>query len=244
MHKLAKTVDIKDLAFGNIGGHVWQELKTTPGMVPTWTICQKAKLWDDEAKYGTTVWPWLTGKGNDFLSAEASPVMTQLGEVMSIEVGLGERKDRLLCGPLGPILKSRSQVNVMYMEVTPGQQMKGDVWGAIQVGLQQQSGVRLIYWGSEQAIDEQLAGPLGRLMQEGQALGGYKTRMVNVHLYSDEPLGGKELHCKNVDRVALLLSPTPFRNTFTYVVSHLSWTPTILTHLLRCMEITTSCHIL
>ena len=243
MRRLAKEVDVKDMGFGNIGGHVWQELKTTPGVTPKWSIVKNAKLWDDAARFGSTVWPWLTGKGDDILSAEASPVMTQQGEVLDIEVVLGERKDRLLCGQLGPILNSRSQVNLMYVEVTVGQQLQGDVLGAIQVGLKQKSGVGIIYWGTDEAIDEQLAGPLGRLLQEGQALGGYKTRMVKVFLQSDDPLGDKDLHCQNVDRVALLISPKPFKSTFTYVVSQLSWTPTILTHLIRCMDMIRPCYL-
>ena len=200
-------------------------------------------MWVDEDRYKTTVWSWLTKKEEDILSAEASPVMTQQGEVLSVDVELGDRTDRLLCGQLGPILNSRSQVNLLYLEVTPGEQLQGDVLGAIQVGLKQKSGVRLIYWGSEQAITEQLAGPLGKLLQEGQALCGYKTRKIQVFLPKDEPLGDRQQWGQNVNRVALLISPSTFKNSMTYITSHVPWTPSILSHLIKIMDITRSSHV-
>ena len=243
MYKLARAVDISHLSLGNPGGGVWSELKSTPGLAPKWAIVKKAQLWVDEDRYKTTVWPWLTGKGEDILSAEATPVMTQQGEVLSVDVELGDRTDRLLCGQIGPILNTRSQVNLVYVEVKTGEVLQGDVLGAIQVGLKQKTGVRLIYWGSEEAISEQMAGPLGKLLQEGQALYGYKCRKVHIFLPKDDPLGEKEQYNQNVHRVVLLISPPPFRNSMNYVVSHVQWSPTILSHLIKCMDIIRSSHL-
>ena len=79
VYKLARAVDISHLSLGNPGGGVWSELKSTPGLAPKWAIVKKALLWVDEDRYKTTVWKWLTGKGEDILSAEATPVMTQQG---------------------------------------------------------------------------------------------------------------------------------------------------------------------
>lgn len=102
---------------------------------------------------------------------------------------------------------------------------------AIEHGVKQEGGVRVVIWGPEGPVhnirDNQIQ---PRLEGEG-VMAGFKSREVVAHLARDDPLGGRAPGTLNVNRVALVLGPVTIKTSVDYMVFNIPWCPAVVGHL-------------
>ena len=95
-------------------------------------------------------------------------------------------------------------------------------------------------WGTPEAVAQVTAGPLAKLLAAGGEFQGYKTRIITVHMpfvMNQDSLPGKQTFCQNVTRNVLLVTPTTFRNSMDYIVSHQQWSCSIVLHLIHILDV-------
>jgi hypothetical protein len=236
--KLVRAVDISVLSVGNVGGHVWAELKEGERN-PPFSLLKKAKLWQEEDRFKKPVWSWLCEEGKDWSVSAQAAVRTQQGEVVKINVNIDSKTERLMCGELGAILTSRSVVHLLYIEVKSGDTVLSEAVLAAMVKLgQQKTGIRIILWGEPAAVQQVKTGPMAKLLESGGPLNAYRSNEIDVFLPKDDLYGTRTVGQTNTKRVAFLLSPTQMRPVITYAVSHVPWTPSIPVHLIHFLDIT------
>lgn len=117
MQKLMRMVSQKGMSFGNLGGGMWADLKADPTLTPEFSYLHRAPLWSDERRFSKPVWSWLCGTGKDWTVDPAVVFRTQEGDTHGLDLDNGEKKARLMWGPLGPILKARSHVDLLFLEL-------------------------------------------------------------------------------------------------------------------------------
>ena len=110
-----KLVPSNHLAFGNPGGNFWTDVKSGT-MLPRFDILRKATLWAEPGLYSRSVWSWLCEGAQDFAVAAVEDLFTQAGQAHGISIDIGEKKGVLRHGQLGPLVKSRQVVNLLYIE--------------------------------------------------------------------------------------------------------------------------------
>ena len=174
-------VSQKDLSFGNVGGVFWTQVKTDPLFKAPFSTLKKAALWSDEGRFKEGVWSWLCAEGEDWTVEATKKVQTQEGDVFSVQLDVGDKKERLLWGPMGALLKSRSLVDVILVEVSDMQNpLAEEVVGAIAHASKSKGGVQLMFWGNPDVIGVLLSGSLTRMMGPTSCLAGYRLKKVTV----------------------------------------------------------------
>lgn len=240
--KLVHTVDASSLGFGLVGGSVYQRLKNNPNETPSWEQLSKAALWSQKDRFGK-VQSWLQA-GPQWNVKAFQMVPTTTGKVMPVEVDIEGRKEKLHCGAMGAILNTRSVVSLIYAEVKAKEDhiLPPDVMGAIGSLATSRSAVRLIIWGDPAVVERLAEGPLKGMQEDGGPLSGYKSKRIRVFLPREDVYGPRGTGVTNVERLALILCPHPMKPSYSYVVSHVAWGPSILDHLIQCAGITMSPH--
>ena len=141
-------------------------------------------------------------------------------------------------GPARGLLKSRSVVDVVLVEVSNvNEPLSEETVGLVAHAAKQRLGVRLILWGSPEVMASLEAGQLAKLTEGGSCLTGYKMKKMTVYLPKEEPLGARSAGALNVERLVILLSPSPMRSCLTYMVSHIGWCPALVAHLVWCLDV-------
>ena len=102
----------------------------------------------------------------------------------------------------------------------------------------QKQGMRMIIWGTTEAIQKVNRELLSEMLCVGGPLQGYKTRVISVFLSKDDPLPFRAGYSANVTRSVLLLSPTGFKKGMDYMVTQCSWSPSLIVHLIGLLDIT------
>ena len=137
-----------------------------------------------------------------------------------------------------PILASRTEATVVLAEFGITDNPWSDELNAVVHHCQRQKqGLRMVIWGTQDAIQKVQHVLLSDLMSVGGLLQGYKTRTILVHLSKDDPLPFRLGYCNNVTRSVLLLSPTGFKKGMDFMVTHLSWSPSLIVHLVSLLDI-------
>lgn len=101
----------------NLGGEFWNRVKANPDITPPFEALSKATLWVDTHQYQKSVWSWLCGEGPGFNVDVAKALSAKEGDPVSVDIEVGERKARLNVGDVGPLLRKRSLVDLLYIEV-------------------------------------------------------------------------------------------------------------------------------
>ena len=136
------------------------------------------------------------------------------------------------------ILASRTEATVVLAEVGITDNPWSDELRAVVDHCQRQKqGLRMVIWGTQDAIQKVQHVLLSDLMSVGGLLQGYKTRTIMVHLSKDDPLPFRPGYASNVTRSVLLLSPTGFKKGMDFMVTHLSWSPSLIVHLVSLLDI-------
>ena len=224
-----------------MSGSQWSHLKHNPDEFPPIESLKKSQLWACEQLYKYSVWSWLTEGGESFTAASAAALQTQQGEVVVVDVSIGNRQEKLMFGGQGPLLNSRSEATLLVADVGgPGGTAENpsywplELMQAIGYGKKQKFGMRLAIWCSDDDCELIMKGPMTKLLSTD--FRGYKVRVLSVFLPKDEPLAGKTVWNSNVCRKVILVSPTPFKKAWDVVVTHLSWTPTLIGHFVNVMD--------
>jgi hypothetical protein len=232
---VVRAVPLADLTMSGLGGGVWANLKVDDSKFPPVEAIKQAKLWKNEDLYKTTVWGWLCEEAAWPAPASGNTLITDVGEVYSLDVRHGGREEKLLVGGLGPLLVSRTMAAMVVCEIESG--WPEELAHVINNCHKQRSGVKLAIWGTTDAIDVIVKGPLLALLAPGGQLQGYKTRTLDVYLPRDDPLPGRPSGWTNVRRSVVLVSPGSFRSCPSYVVSHQPWTASLIVHMKNVLDL-------
>ena len=198
-------------------------------------MLKKAALWSKKERFEKAVHSWLTSKDTSWNVAASQAVLTQQGKVVPVEVEIGEWREKLHVGKLGPLLNTRSVVSLIYLELKEKADgpIGGDVLAAIGHLAMKKGGVRLIVWGTKFVMEKARAQLLA--MQEGGGpLSGYQEKEILVFLPNESCYGSRTHGYANVDRHVLILGPSTMKQCLGYVVSHLPWGPSLVDHLIQC----------
>lgn len=112
-------VNHKDLTC-NLGGEFWHALKLNADHTPPFEALSKANLWSNAKAFEGPVWSWLVGggEGAGFNVDIQRALGAKQGEPLGVDIEAGERKARLLVGEVGPILRKRPILDLIYIELS------------------------------------------------------------------------------------------------------------------------------
>ena len=193
--KLMKQCPVRDLTFGNVGGHVWSQVKADQNFIPPFSILKRAPLWAEESRFKDTVWRWLCEGAEDWAIKEAEQLETKEGAVMSVDVQVGRATAKLMWGDVVPVLRTRSQTEVLLFEVNnENQPLSSEAIAAIGIAGRQKTGVRIIVWGPPAVVEALKKGVLLKLMEASNPLYNYKTKEVIACVPQDEAGGPRPNH--------------------------------------------------
>ena len=233
-----RMVSKEHLTPGKIGGGAWAELKFDENKFPTWQQLQGASLWRCPELYKSSVWSWLCSDNNPWAKATAATLNTQDGSLCTVTVEVGDREEKLLLGPVGAILSSRTEANLVVAELG----VHGNFWSeelaaTISHCSNQRGGVRLALWGTTESVEAAVKGPVTDLIAADGLLPGYKSRIITVHLPQDDPLPYRISWSTSVVRHVLLLSPDMFSSGPDYITSLIGWCPAVINQLVHLLNV-------
>ena len=242
--KLKNCVDASQLGIGVQPGTIYHDLKMDPTKTPKWELLQKAGLWKNKAQYEHSVWSWLTSTKQEWSVAASQALVTQGGTVIPVDVEIGDRREKLMCGTLSSILNTRSLISLILVELKESAEdpFPSEVSALITSLSNKKVSVRLILWGTPKAVDQALAGSVEQLMAGGCPLVGYKQRRIEVFLNNEACYGERVTGYSSVHRVAVILNPQPMRASYGYMVSQVGWVPTLVDQLILIAGVAMWCH--
>ena len=235
-----KQCPVRDLTFGNVGGHVWSQVKADQNFIPPFSILKRAPLWAEESRFKDTVWRWLCEGAEDWAIKEAEQLETKEGAVMSVDVQVGRATAKLMWGDVVPVLRTRSQTEVLLFEINnENQPLSSEAIAAIGIAGRQKTGVRIIVWGPPAVVEALKKGVLLKLMEASNPLYNYKTKEVIACVPQDEAGGPRPKGYTMCFRTVLLLAPgaANLRPIPPILVSHVGWRPTLIGHLLASLDL-------
>lgn len=104
---------------GNFGGPFWHALRLNPDHTPPFEKLSKSTLWADAKQYEVPVWSWLCGGGGRGFNVDIGRALNpREGDPVPVDIEVGERKARLLVGEVGPILRKRPILDLVYVELS------------------------------------------------------------------------------------------------------------------------------
>ena len=178
------------LKIPNIGGGAWSELKFDDNKFPSLAALQEAPLWKLKDLYSASVWSWLCSNQESWPATSATSLTTQQGDVCRVEVQVGDRAEKLLVGPLGAILNSRTEAHLLWTEVGVQENFwPEELEAAITHLCRQKGGFRVVLWGTADAIAKAQYGPVAKLTSVGGVLQGYRTRFIAAYI-------PRMIHCR------------------------------------------------
>ena len=116
-------------------------------------------------------------------------IKTQTGEVLTAQVDVGDKKEKLMWGPIGPIMQCRQHIDCLYIECTNySEPVTAEALEAIQLAVQQPGQVRVVFYGDPGVKQQLRVNMLASMNRPGLALAGFKVKMVWVHLPKEDEI--------------------------------------------------------
>jgi hypothetical protein len=187
------------------------------------------------------VYPWLLEGAQDLGAEQAEKVLTEHGEVYSVD--LPEQKRKVYYGGLSAIMRTRTVTDVMLLEIMPPTGTRENAvdqpqCAAISMACKQAAnGLRLIVYGAEAAIADAKQYPLAKLETGAGCLGGFRRKELVVHLHREDSLGKRETGYSFATRRALLYSPKPMKVTPPFITCMTDWSPAMVAFLVSCADL-------
>ena len=237
-----RQVTIKEMSVGNVGAQFWRRVKNEEDFRADFKTMSKAPLWSDEAKFKGTVWAWMCEGQRDWTVDTTNKIMSREGgKMVRVQVDVGDRKDTINWGDVATIVKTRGSVDVVYIEVKDfNNPMEEDAMALLSHCSRLQGGVKIILFGSDEAMDIMQNRVLPRITESSSMLAGYKYRRIDVFMPRDDELGVKATGLLSVHRIALLLSLTTIKPSVGYICSLLPWSPVFVRFFVSLFELTGS----
>jgi hypothetical protein len=239
VRRLVRSVPQSKLSLKNVGPSFWDKVKDDPGFHPEFRFLEKADLWSKPEEFKETVWPWLCGEVQDWSVETVSRLDRAGGTAHSVEIRLGEQTEKVLWGDLKAILDSRGLTDVVLIEVShAGRDPLSDdiLLGALGKLSSQKNGVKVVIWGSVEAVARMQETSVKRLLTAPSPMQAYRVRQLTVYMPKEPSMGGGATGVQSVSRTCLILSPGPLRPSQPYIVSHIGWTPAIMTFCVGLMD--------
>ena len=171
--------------------------------------------------------------------AQVKEVLTGEGQVFKMAVQVGNKDEVLHYGDLTGILKSRLAVDLLWIDATGDNPIADDVIGVINQTANQSQGVRLVFVADPRCM-EKIQVVITKLMDATSVLAAYKDKQLMMYFPKDDSMGQRQQYSSAVCRKVIMLSPSHMKNSLPYMVSHIGWTPAVVTHVVGLLDLLTT----
>jgi hypothetical protein len=108
---------------------------------------------------------------------------------------------------------------------------------AIMKNSRQSAGVHVLFWGTAEAIETLLSGPVSEWLGQQRTMKGYTTKIIDVYLPYDRKPSDKPKGYDCCTRKILILSPGMPGNCYPYMVSLTGWSPALFGHVIGLLKL-------